>query len=303
MAVDHAELLKRGLHLQNIGNRLISLFGGRSVHPVGVRPGGFHRCPDPQRLQALLSDCRAALSEAAALVRWIADLDMPDDTQEFVSVCLRHDDEFPMAQGRIISSEGHDLPASGFDQHFREFQVPHSTALHSHLDGRPYLVGPLARMNLCMEQLTPATQSLLDNIRHPFPSRNMFHSMLARAIEIHEALVEAIRLLQWPQNNSPFEPVKPVAGVGFGATEAPRGLLWHRFAFDHEGLVTEARIVPPTSQNQARIEADLRAALARHGLDRTDDSIRMHAEKVIRNYDPCISCATHFLTLNIKRAG
>ena len=130
----------------------------------------------------------------------------------------------------------------------------------------------------------------------------MFHSALARAAELHFALLEAIRLLEsYEPSNEPFVEVIPRAGVGFGCTEAPRGFLWHRYELDEEGKVVSATITPPTSQNQARIEQDLKRSLEGLGLDRGDDELRLHGEQVIRNYDPCISCATHFLKLKVER--
>ena len=124
--------------------------------------------------------------------------------------------------------------------------------------------------------------------------------MLFRSI--HVAIVEAIRLLEnYRRPVSPQVEVTPRAGIGCGATEAPRGLLWHRYELDDQGIVRAARIVPPTSQNQARIEADLRRSLRQFGLNRPDDKLRLRAETVIRNYDPCISCATHFLKIGVTR--
>jgi hydrogenase maturation protease len=135
-----------------------------------------------------------------------------------------------------------------------------------------------------------------------FPSRNMFHSIIARAVEIHLVIVEAVRLLEnYSEEKSETVEPSPVAGTGFGCTEAPRGLLWHRYELDGDGLVKQARIVPPTSQNQARIEEDLRRSLEQFGLQHDAADLQLHAEKVIRNYDPCISCATHFLRLDIER--
>jgi len=300
MAAQHGEILRRGLRLQGLGNELIKLFGGRSVHPVGVRVGGFHHAPDVQAVRQLAARLRAALPEADALLAWTASLALPEDDQPFLSVALRHSAEYPMYAGRIASSAGHDLGAEAYEQQFRESQVPHSTALYSHLDGAPYLVGPLARLNLNADRL-PAT--IRDTLPFALPSRNLFHSIVARAAEIRLALEEAATLLErYGLPDAPAVPLVPRAGIGFGATEAPRGLLWHRYETDSAGTITRARIVPPTSQNQARIEADLRNSLNAFGLDRMDDELRLRAETVIRNYDPCISCATHFLRLEVRRS-
>jgi coenzyme F420-reducing hydrogenase alpha subunit len=303
MARDFPEEVKRGLHLQGLGNRLIRFLGGRSVHPVGIRPGGFHHAPPYAEADALLQALRAALVDAENLVRWTASLDFPDDCQDFINVALHHPDEYGIYAGRIITDTGLSLAAEDYETHFREAHVPHSTALYSYVDDQPYLTGPLARVNLNREQLAQALP-LLDELPVQFPSRNMFHSIVARAVEIHYALLEAIRLLEgYSRPDQPFEEITPRAGTGFGVTEAPRGILWHRYDFAADGTVKTARIVPPTAQNQARIEDDLHQSIQAFGLNHSDDAIRLRAETVIRNYDPCISCATHFLRVNVRRDG
>jgi len=303
LAQTHAAEVRRGLLLQSLGNELIALFGGRSVHPVGMKIGGFHRVPPMTERAALQAKIEAALPDAAELVRWCASLPMPDDDQAFVSVSLRHPSDYPITEGRLVSDAGLDIAITDFPQHFAEHHVPHSTALHALLHGEPYLVGPLARLNLNLDRLPATTRALLDETGIDFPSRNMFHSLLARALEIHLALTEAARLLALP-DSGPAQPAPepPLpASTGFGCSEAPRGILWHRYDTDAQGLIAKAVIVPPTSQNQPRIEQDLRLSLEHLGLERDADSLRLHAETVIRNYDPCISCATHFLDLNLVR--
>ncbi len=302
MAGAYPDEVRRGLKLQSLGNDLIRLFGARSVHPVGARVGGFYRAPDQARVAELVSDLERALPDAAALISWVASLDLADEQQNFCSVSLRHDAEYPIMQSRLMSDHGLDLAIEDYEQKFTEFQVPHSTALHSSLDDRPYLVGPLARLNLNHELLPEATLSILRSTAIRFPSKNMFHSIVARAVEIHFAMLEAIRLLQhYSLPEAPYRDVKPRAGIGYGCTEAPRGLLWHKYETDSNGRIISARIVPPTSQNQARIEQDIAASLQNAGLDQAEAVLRLRAETVIRNYDPCISCATHFLRLKIDR--
>ncbi|MDP3583929.1 MAG: nickel-dependent hydrogenase large subunit [Thiobacillus sp.] len=294
--------VRRGLRIQALGNELMDLFGARSVHPVGVRIGGFHGAPAPARVQAIREQLAAALPEAEALVRWAAGIAVPQDDQAFTSVALRHPDEYAIEHGAIGASDGLLIDAEAFDAHFAEHHEAHSTALFSHYHGQPYLVGPLARLNLNHGSLPEKVQTLLAESGIALPSRNLFHSLVARAIEILLALHEALRLLDdYRVPASPWVPVTPRAGVAIGCTEAPRGLLWHRYEMDAEGRVLNARIVPPTSQNQARIEEDLRLSLRSFGLDQSDDALRLHCEQVIRNYDPCISCATHFLRMHVKR--
>ncbi len=302
MARGYADEVRRGLKLQALGNDIIRLLGARSVHPVGVRVGGFHHAPPRAQADVLLGSLRAALPEAEALVRWTAAFELPTLEQDFIAVALRHAREYPMNEGRLVSSRGLDIAIDGFEAHFTEHQEAHSTALHCLHQGQPYLVGPLARLNLNLDRLPAPVRAVLANTGIRFPSRNMYHSIVARAVEVLLALHEAIRILQtYREPPAPGVHVEPRAGTGYGCTEAPRGTLWHRYDLDAAGKVTRARIVPPTSQNQARIEADLRQALQGFGLDQDDAALRRHGEMVIRNYDPCISCATHFIDLRVHR--
>jgi len=303
MAQKYPEEVRRGMRLQGLGNEIIRTFGGRSVHPVGVRPGGFFHAPDAATMNALRERLKTGLDDARELIGWVASLPIPDDDQDFVSVSLRHERDYPMNGGRIVSDHGLDIDIADYEKHFREFQVPHSTALHALLDDQPYLVGPLARLNNNLDRLSPELRQLLDDTGIRFPSRNMFHSILARAVEIHLTISEALRLTEnYDPNVTPYTEPTAAAGIGFGCTEAPRGILWHRYELDETGHVRNARIVPPTSQNQARMEQDLADSLTRLGLENDDDALRLHGEMVIRNYDPCISCATHFLDFRAERS-
>lgn len=302
MAREHSVEVRRGLALQGLGNDLIRLLGGRSVHPIGVCVGGFHRAPSRDEVAHLRDRLIAALPEAEALLSWTASLPLPESDQSFTAVALRSVREYPMYEGRVVSSAGLDIDVVDFERHFAESQVPYSTALHSLHDGKPYLVGPLARLQLNLDRLPAPVAGALAKCGIRFPTRNVYHSIVARAVEILLALHEAIQLLSdYELPRSPRVAVQPKAAIGYGATEAPRGLLWHRYELGSDGRVRAARIVPPTSQNQARIEEDLRLSLKEYGLAHSDDELRRRAETVIRNYDPCISCATHFLRLRVSR--
>ena len=302
MARAYPDEVRRGLRLQALGNDLIKLLGARSVHPVGARLGGFHHAPSPAEVAVLCERLHAALPEAAALLRWTAALPLPGGSGDYTCVAMRHPHEYPMTAGRIISTAGLDIDAADFDAHFHEHQLPHSTALHCLLEGEPYLVGPLARLNLNLDRLPPALRDLLAETAIAWPSGNIAHSIVARAAEVYYALSEALRLLEaYQRPKVPYQDAPPRSGVGYGCSEAPRGILWHRYELDDAGRIVTARIVPPTSQNQARIEADLRGTLATIGLDQPAERLRFECERVIRHYDPCISCATHFLDLRVVR--
>lgn len=303
MAKLFPEEVKRGLILQHTGNQLIKLLGGRSVHPVGLCVGGFHRAPEQKEIDALLLQLEKAIPLAEDLIDWVATLPISEQQQTFESVSLGDTGEYTICDSRrVVSDTGENIEIDEFDQHFHEQHQPYSTALHCLHNGQPYLVGPLARLNNNAKYLPTTAKEKLRRHAIAFPSKNLFHSAYARATEIYFALIEAERILQnytAPIQTKPTINVK--SGIAIGATEAPRGTLWHRYKVDANGLIVNARIVPPTSQNQARIEQDLRDGLNDFGLNQTEDAIRLHAEKIIRNYDPCISCATHFLDLRVNR--
>lgn len=301
MAKDHPATVTRGLRLKKAGNAIMTLLGGRSVHPVSVKVGGFSRVPMRRELDALKDDLFWARDAAVDTARWVASFEMPDFEMDYNYVALRHPDEYPLNEGQIAATSGLQISVHEFEQHFTEHQVAYSNALHCTMQGMPYLVGPLARLHWNQEHLTPlAKQALADN-RITLPLRNPFQGIIARSIEILYALEESLRLIERYEPPSmataPFA-VRP--GIGMACTEAPRGILYHRYEVDGDGVIREAKIVPPTSQNQSRIEQDLRLFMPRL-LDLPDKQIGLACERVIRCYDPCISCATHFLKLEVER--
>ncbi len=292
--------VERGLRLKKTGNAIIRVLGGRSVHPVGVCIGGFTRAPRPAELAALRDDLARAHDDAVAVLHWVTGFDLPDRRLdiEFVSLC--HPDEYPMNEGRVVSSKGLNCAQDEFDDCFEEHQVPHSNALHAKVKGRgPYFLGPLARVNLNFDKLGPDVAGRARDTGVSFPSSNPYNSIVARALEMLYATEEALRIVDaYKPPATASSTFTPRAGIGRAITEAPRGMLYQAYEVDDQGIIRSARIVPPTSQNQAQIEADLRE-LAPAIIDRSQADATHICETAIRNYDPCISCATHFLTLAI----
>lgn len=300
MAKVHPDEVRRGMRLQGFGNDLIKLLGGRSVHPVGACVGGFYKAPKHSEIQIMLDKAKECVVDCDGLIRWLASLKLPDNSHDFTGVSLYHPTEYPMNEGRIVSDHGLNISIEEFDVYFKESQVPYSNALHCLLQNKPYLVGPLARVNNCFGHLPVSIHLLLQSLNINFPFRNMYNSIIARAVEIYYCVLESIRILElYEIPDYSFPEIKPKAGEGIGCTEAPRGMLWQNYIFDDKGKVSSARIVPPTSQNQARIEEDLRVSLRQFGLDKDEEALRYFSEMIIRNYDPCISCSTHFLNLSV----
>jgi sulfhydrogenase subunit alpha len=303
MAADHREIVERGLMMKKVGNVLMAVVGGREIHPINVRVGGFYRAATRAELRPLVEQLERAREAALETVRWTATLPFPDFEHDHELVALGADAEYPIDRGRIASSGGLDIAPSAWDDWFLEEPVAHSNALHARIRGRgAYLAGPLARFNLNFGALSPVPREAALAAGVGPSCRNPFQSIVVRSVEMLYACDEALRIIAaYEPPDRPTVELEPRAGVGFGVSEAPRGLLWHRYEIDDDGTILDARIVPPTSQNQLAIEHDLRAFVQRHvGLP--DDELRDRCEQAIRNHDPCISCATHFLTLDVQRS-
>ena len=303
MARDHPDAVQRGLALKKAGNELLTLLGGRAIHPVNVRVGGFYRMPSRGEFAPVVESLKHAQDLAIATLRWAATFSFLDFTHDYEFVALHHPDEYPMNAGRIVSSAGLDIAAADYESEFIQRQVRYSTALHSVLGRRgAYLVGPMARYALNRDRLPAEVRALADEAGLDPTCRNPFRSILVRAVEIIYACGEALRLIaDYEPPARAFVPAEPRAAVGYACTEAPRGILYHHYRLDAQGTIVEARLVPPTSQNQGVIEEDLRQ-VATAGLDLDEDALKANCEQSIRNHDPCISCAAHFLTLRVNRA-
>jgi len=302
MAKDHPREVKRGLKLKSIGNDLVRRIGGREVHPVNLKVGGFFRAPERQDLLSLKDPLLWARDAACETVRWVASFPFPDHEEDYEFVSLRHPGEYAILRGRLVSNKGLDIPISRFEEHFQEKQVPHSTALHAAiLERGPYHVGPLARFNLNYDHLSPVAKEACREAGLTPPVCNPFKSIVARAVEILYACDEAVRLISaYETPQTPAVHCSPARATGYGCTEAPRGICWHKYRLDEQGAILDARIVPPTSQNQPIIEQDLKRFGQRH-LHEEDDRLKWLCEQMVRNYDPCISCSCHALSINILR--
>lgn len=305
MSREQPEAIKRGLRMKKAGNEIVRLLGGREIHPINVRVGGFYKIPAIADLRAVLDELKWARDAAAETVAWAAGFEFPDLHRDYEFVALRHDSEYPFCEGRVVSNRGLDIPVADYLQHVEERQVPHSNALQAVRvpEGTPYFVGPMARYNLNRDRLSAATRSLAGASGFDRPVDNPFESIVVRALEVFQAFDEAIRLIEDfapPQGAAAELPAG--GGVAIAATEAPRGLLFHRYEVGDDGFIRHATIIPPTSQNQLTIEDDLRELVGAN-LALPEDQLTWRCEQAIRNYDPCISCATHFLKLRIRNGS
>lgn len=301
MARDHPAAVERGLALKKAGNELMEFVGGRAIHPVNLRLGGFYSVPTKLEFKPVAEHLRRALDNALATVEWVSGFEFPDFELDHELMALTAADRYPIENGLIARSAGSAFRAADFTDHVVEAQVPYSTALHATLDGGRYLTGPLARYSLNSSALSPIATQAATAAGLSSECRNPFRSISVRAVEIVYALEEALRIIgQYERPSRPCVDVPARPGVGHGVSEAPRGLLYHRYQIDDAGLIASANIIPPTSQNQAAIEADL-ARVVTNNLSLDDDALTTLCEKTIRSYDPCISCSAHFLRLTVHR--
>jgi coenzyme F420-reducing hydrogenase alpha subunit len=299
LAREHAPLLQQGLELKKVGNQIVAVLAGRAIHPINVRIGGFYRVPTKNEVRELRAPVTAAREAALELVRWSATLPYPDFERDYTFVALRHPQEYPLNSGRIVSNRGLDITADEYESCFEECQVHHSSALHCHLDGATYLTGPLARYTLNSDRLSPIAREAAASAGLGPVCRNPYRSIMVRCIEVLYACDEALRIITaYEPPPRCTVPLEPRAARACAATEAPRGLLYHRYTLDGDGIIQAARIVAPTSQNQGSIEADLAEFLRGH-LSLPQFELRQHCEHLVRNHDPCISCAAHFLKLEV----
>jgi len=304
MARDHPQAANRGLALKKAGNTIVTAVGGREIHPVNLRVGGFYRVTRRAELvKKLYEPLERAREHALATVRWTSSFTFPElDWKPPEFVALSEPDRYPIDLGRIVSSHGLDIAPAEFNAHVVEEQVPHSNALHARIRERgSYRTGPLARYNTSSQCLRPLAQSAAREAGLGCVCGNPFQSVIVRAVELVQACDEALSMIDsYEPPDQPAVEIQPRRAVGHGATEAPRGMLYHRYSIDDDGIILDARIVPPTSQNLRSIEEDLRAVVT-HNIALPDEELRHRCEQAIRNHDPCISCATHFLELTVDR--
>lgn len=302
LAGDKPELVKMALRLKKAGNELVRLLGGREIHPINIKVGGFYKVPEKADFASLLEELKWAKDASIEAVNVAKSLECPDFNQNYEFVALHHPDEYPFNEGKLISNTGLDIDIKEYEDHFEEIHIEHSNALQSiHKGHGNYFVGPMARYNLNYDQLSDLTKQVAVDIGYDRQVTNPFQSIVVRSLETVYAIDEAIRIIEnYEKPDKPAVEYEIKPGIGWGSTEAPRGILYHRYEIDEKGIIKTAKIVPPTAQNQGRIEEDLSNFIPQF-LSLNDEDLTWKCEQAVRNYDPCISCATHFLKLEIER--
>jgi sulfhydrogenase subunit alpha len=302
MAKDHGEIVQKGLMLKKAGNAIVSLLGGREIHPINVKVGGFYRLPHKREMLPLLEQLKQARDIALETVAWTGGLPFPEHERDYEFVALQHETDYPFSEGRIVSNKGINIAQREYDDYFEEVHVGRTNALQARIRERgSYLCGPMARYNLNYNNLSDISRDAASRVGLGRECYNPYKSIIIRAVEVLNVCDEAIRIIEdYHAPDIAAVEAPPASGIGYAATEAPRGLLYHRYQIDNDGSILHAIIVPPTSQNQSCIEEDLKSFIP-SWIDMPDDQLKWRCEQTVRNYDPCISCATHFLRLEVDR--
>jgi coenzyme F420-reducing hydrogenase alpha subunit len=305
---DLLPIVKKALQAKRLGNDISVVVTGHEIQNRTAVVGGFTAVPTRAQLQGLKERLQAAKEFCVETVQLAARLASQAPFPELVRPCehvaLKAEDSYAIYEGRLVSTEGLDVPDYEYPQWLIEKHVPPSNAKHAIVKGRDsFLTGPLARVNLNFSQLSPDAQAAAREVGFQAPDFNPFMSIVARGIEmlhVCDAASEVIDQLGTPVYEEPRYQVK--AGEGYAVTEAPRGIFTHGGRFDKDGICLKWDIVAPTARNIYNLEKDFREFIPRL-LHLPDEELTLKIEMMVRNYDPCQSCATHALRVNLVREG
>lgn len=298
LAEKEKELIHNSLHIKEAGNNLSKLVAGRAVHAIYQKVGGFSQVPEKKDVEPVVEELKSIRKSVLELceIFYKCDWELKRDTN-FVALVTP---DFSFLEGKICSTSGACIKEENFWDHLHNVVIPYSTAGGFKFEGREYMVGSLARMNLNRENLHKNTKKDAEKYLKLFPSINVYHNNLAQAIEILHSIDHSIEILEENEFEKE-EIVKPttLTGEGVGVVEAPRGTLYYWLGID-EGKVRYANLVIPTAQNLINMRSDIEEMVPAF-IDKGEEVIRKEAEKIIRAYDPCMSCASHFLRVKIDK--
>ena len=300
LASSHPEVVKRALRIKKLSGDLCAVIAGRHTHPVAMTVGGFTHLPTERELEALKERLIAARDDMDETIALLKTLPWPKFERETEYVSLQKDDEYAFIDGVIATTDGFAYPLPDYRQVTNEHCVPHSTAKHTKHNRDSYMVGALARFNNNYDQLHPRAKAAAEELGMKPLVTNSFLNSAAQAIEMVHCVEDSIRIIdklldRGIKEERPYK-FQGKGGEGVGSCDVPRGILFHNYAIDNEGLVQNANCIIPTGQNYANMEADMRA-LVPQILDRPEEEITHTMEMLIRAYDPCISCSAHFLNV------
>ena len=300
MAEKHPDIVKDSLSLKAWGNQVIELVGGRPVHPVAFRVGGVYSAVSRHRLLQLLKKVEVMKRKARKLLDFVLSLPIPDVKYTMNYASLRNGVRYPILEGKVVTSNGLVFDEEEFEKYVMTEQMKYSTSLRYKLkEGGAYIVGPFARYNLNFDLLMPEVKDILKEAGYEPPLKNTYQSIIARAAEVYHSVIELEDLIAtYKEPDPPYIDAEPREGEAAAITEAPRGMLYHRYRLNNEGKIVYANIVAPTCQNYAAMEEDIKKIVPLL-LGRSEEDAKWLVEQTIRNYDPCISCSVHTLRIKI----
>lgn len=300
LAGTHPEVVKRALRVKKLSGDLCAMISGRHTHPIAMTVGGFTHLPTVKELLDMrkrLVDAREDMDETIAL---LATLPWPNFERETEYVSLKKEDEYAFIDGAIATTDGFTYELPDYRKVTNETCMPHSTAKHTRHNRESYMVGALARFNNNYDQLHPRAKEAAEALGMKPIVTNSFLNSGAQAVEMVHCVEDSIRLIDELVDRGikqePLYEFEGKGGEGVGSCDVPRGILFHNYIIDDEGIIQGANCIIPTGQNYANIEADMRA-LVPQILDRPQKEITHMMEMLVRAYDPCISCSTHFMTV------
>ena len=300
LVATHREVVERALKIKKLSGDLCAMVGGRHTHPIAMAVGGFTHLPAERELremQARLVEARADMDETVSL---FSTLSWPEFERETEYVSLKKDDEYAFIDGTIVTSDGFSYPIPDYRQVTNEECVPFSTAKWTHHNRESYMVGALARFNNNYDQLHPRAKEAAAKLGLEPVCYNPFLNSAAQVVEMVHSVEDSIRIIDelLTRGIRPENPpdVELKASEGVGACDVPRGILFHNYVYDENGICTEANCIIPTNQNMANLNHDMQK-LVPQILDRPQDEIRQTLEMLVRAYDPCISCSAHYLNV------
>ena len=306
LAASNPQEVKIVIRLHRLANEMSNMICGRTTHPQRLIPGGFAKLPTMKeltKLRARLKDCVPDLQAVAGLFKKLAPK-LPDFTRETEFIALTKKDEYALYDGDLASTDTGKAPVSEYLSYANEYIVPISTAKRAKHVRDSYMVGALARFNLNFDKLSPMAKQAAALFDLKPVCHNPFMNSIAQLVETVHSIGDSIRLIDdieasglqsQPDYHKPDIKVK--AGRGIGAVEVPRGILFHDYTYNQKGACTKANCIIPTNQNHANIELDMKALLPKI-LDKTEKEIELNLEMLVRAYDPCISCSTHYVTVH-----
>jgi len=308
LASTHPEEVKTVIRLHRLANDMSNMVCGRTTHPQRLIPGGFAKLPTQKELVDLkkrLKDSIPDLQTAANLFKTLSS-GFPDFQRETEFIALTDPNEYALYDGELGSTDSKSVPASEYLSFTNEYIVPQSTAKRAKHLRDSYMVGALARLNINYDKLSPLAKEVAEMFDLKPVCHNPFMNSIAQLVEVVHSVEDSIRLISEleaeglkPQPDYFRPEIKPKSGRGVGAVEVPRGILFHDYTYNDSGACTKANCVIPTNQNHGNIELDMKALLPQV-MDKPKKEIELTLEMLVRAYDPCISCSTHYLNVHFE---